>query len=95
VAVPPGHQPTPPSWPPGGYRPRGGGATQAALRARFRLLFFTNFFTFANVLTPPSVHELGMCVSFSQTFPKGLVTSFTTLLDPNTYAKLDRSSGTR
>ena len=39
--------------------------------------------------------NLCTCVSFSQTFPKGLVTQFTTPLDPNTYAKLDRSSDTR
>jgi hypothetical protein len=55
---PPGHQTTPPSRPPGGHRPRGGGATQAALRARFRLLFFVFFTTFANMLTPPSNHHL-------------------------------------
>jgi hypothetical protein len=53
-----GHQPTPLSRPLGGHRPRGGGATQAAPRARFCLLFFTNFFTFVNVLTPPSDHHL-------------------------------------
>jgi uncharacterized linocin/CFP29 family protein len=34
-------------------------------------------------------------LAFSQTFSKGLVTQFTMPLNPNTYIKLDRSSGTR
>jgi hypothetical protein len=34
-----------------------------------------------------------MCVNISQTFFLRLSTLFTTPLDPNTYAKLDRSSG--
>jgi hypothetical protein len=34
-------------------------------------------------------------LAFSKIFFKELVTHFTTPLDPNTYAKLDRSSGTR
>jgi hypothetical protein len=34
-------------------------------------------------------------LAFLQIFVKGLVTHFTTPLNPNTYAKLDRSSGTR
>ena len=38
---------------------------------------------------------LCMCVSFSQMFSKGLVTQFTTPLDPSNDAKLDHSSGTR
>ena len=36
-----------------------------------------------------------MCVSFSQTFSKGLVTQLATPLDPSDNAKLDHSSGTR
>ena len=36
-----------------------------------------------------------MCVSFSQTFSKGLVTQLATPLDPSDDAKLDHSSGTR
>jgi hypothetical protein len=36
-----------------------------------------------------------MCVSFSQTFCKGLVTQITMPLNPNNDAKLDHSSGTR
>jgi hypothetical protein len=39
--------------------------------------------------------NLCACVSFSQTFPKGLVTQFSTPLDPSNDAKLDHSSGTR
>ena len=41
--------------------------------------------------TPPSANVL----AFSQTFFKGLVTQFTTPLDPSNNGKLDRSSGTR
>ena len=42
----------------GGASDMGGGATQAAFQDPFRHLFFTFFNTFANVLTPPSVHQL-------------------------------------
>ena len=41
--------------------------------------------------TPPSASVL----AFSQIFLKGLVTQFSTPLDPSNVAKLDRSSGTR
>ena len=36
-----------------------------------------------------------MCISFSQTFFKRIITHFTTPLDPSNDAKLDHSSGTR
>jgi hypothetical protein len=57
--------------------------------------FNTNNFSFANVLTPPSVHHLVHVVSFSQIFLKGLVTQFIMSLNASNNAKLDHLSGTR
>ena len=82
------------------------GPTEASVRSltvtSFRLLFFTelilinsNFFSFANVPTPPSVHHHVMCVSFSHTFPKVLATQLAMPLDPSNDVKLDHSSGIR
>ena len=62
VAVPPDKEAVPAQAPPSrpglaGHRHRGGGASRAAPRAKFHLLFFVFFTTFANVLTLQVFHH--------------------------------------
>ena len=65
--------------------------TTSRLRFFAELIHFnSNFFSFANVPTPPSVCVL----AFSQSFFKGLATQLATPLNPSDDAKLDHSSGT-